>query len=345
MTLSKPIISKEVTIRDVAEAAGVSISLVSFVLNAKRGANGEYLCSASQATAERIVETAARLGYHSNKAASALRSGHNNTIGVIVSDITNLCFSRICREVENLSSEAGYLTVFGSSDDNKKKFCQLVDRFLYFGVDGMIVAACPGSEPWIEKVMERGIPVVLIDRDLPSLKDPAPGRVYMDNNLAGRIAARMLIKRGYRKITLVRYESDIVTLLDREAGFLHEMREKGLGNSASVSLVSKESMAKDILSVISLAKDSGAEALIFPSATITVSGIAAINRLGLSIPDDVAVAGFDLGDASGIFNPHIMFVNQPTNLIAEYSFKMLLSSMNGTAELGTRIVDPLIDSL
>ena len=96
--MKKRLISSGVTIADVAEAAGVSVSLVSFVLNAKRGPDGEYMCSASRATAEKIVETATRLGYHKNMAASALRTGYSKTLGIVVADISN-SFSGIYAEI------------------------------------------------------------------------------------------------------------------------------------------------------------------------------------------------------------------------------------------------------
>ena len=105
--MKKRLISSGVTIADVAEAAGVSVSLVSFVLNAKRGPDGEYMCSASRAPAEKIVETATRLGYHKNMAASALRTGYSKTLGIVVADISNSFFGDICRNIENLSSQEG----------------------------------------------------------------------------------------------------------------------------------------------------------------------------------------------------------------------------------------------
>lgn len=338
--LTKPLISKEVTIRDVADAAGVSTSLVSFVLNAKRGPDGKYLCRASQATAERIVETAKQLGYHSNKAAASLRSGFNRTIGVIVSDISNSCFGDICRKIETLSSEAGYLSIFGSTDDKKEKFRQLVEKFLYFGVDGIIMAPCPGVEDSIRKVMECGIPVVLIDRDIKGLD--GVGTVCLDNELAGRLATRMLLRQGYRRVALLRYETLINTIPDRELGYTLEMKEHGLEQYVSTLMVARESMARDIVSVIIQAKDRGVEAMIFPSNTITASGVSAINKLGYSVPEDIAVVGFDQGVYSGIFNPHIPFIDQPTNLIAEYSFNMLLGAITGTGTMSRTVVEPLV---
>ena len=83
-----------VTIRDVADKAGVSISLVSLVLNAQIGPNGEYRCSASQETAKKIIRVAKELGYSKNVAASSLRSGQSKTLGIIVADISNAFFRR-----------------------------------------------------------------------------------------------------------------------------------------------------------------------------------------------------------------------------------------------------------
>lgn len=343
MARNNKLISRGVTIHDVAEEAGVSISLVSFVLNAKRGPNGEYICSASKATAEKIVAVAERLGYHCNRAASSLRSGHTSTIGMIVADISNSCFCEICRKVENISSEAGYLTVMGSSDDKSEKFGQLINKFLYFGVDGLIVAACSGCEDSIRKALAMDIPVVLIDRDIRSMEDV--GKVMLDNELAGRTAVGMLIRRGYRKIALIRYETTINTLLDREKGYVEEMRNNGLNDYIRTGIVAKESMARDIKSVIHQIHETGYEAVIFPSNTITVSGVTAINELGYSIPDDIAVVGFDQGDSSGIFNTNMLFVEQPTKLIAEYSFRMLHAAISNKGKLETKIVDPLYSAL
>jgi len=333
----RPIVSPDVTIYDVAEAAGVSISLVSIVLNARRGPGGEYLCSASQRTAERIVETAERLGYHRNKAASSLRTGRTDTIGVIISDISNTCFGQICRKIEKLASETGYLTIFASTDDRKENFRQLVDKFLYSGVDGLIIAPCNGVEDSISKVLKRKIPVVLFDRDLPGVE--GVGRVLLDNEKAGRYAVRLLRNQGCRRIGLVRYETDIPTLSARENGCRLEAEKSGL--SFTSAILARETMRRDIVSVLHNAREEGIDAVIFPSNAITVDGISAINELGFEIPADFAVVGFDQEDRSEIFNPWISFVNQPTKLVAEYSFRMLLGAISGKGTLETKIIHPL----
>ena len=340
MPKNRSLISKDVTIRDVAAEAGVSISLVSFVLNAQRGPNGEYLCCASQATAQRIVAAAEKLGYHKNAAASTLRSGHSNTIGVIVADITNTCFGAIYRKIENLSMEAGYLTIVSSSDDRPERLSLLLDKFLHAGVDGIIVSPCSGAEAAIKKVMDRDIPIVLIDRDLPHLENV--GRVMLDNLKSGRMATGALIKRGYRKIELIRYESLISTLLEREAGYVKEMQKHGLDEYIRVRVVSRETMSRDIVSVIMAAHEEGAEAVILPTNTITISGVSAIKTLGYKVPEDLAVVGFDQSDRAGIFQHGIFFVDQPTDLVAEYSFRMLLAAMESGKQTKSIILEPLL---
>ena len=340
MPKNRPLISKDVTIRDVAAEAGVSISLVSFVLNAQRGPNGEYLCCASQATAQRIVAAAEKLGYHKNAAASTLRSGRSNTIGVIVADITNTCFGAICRKVENLSVEAGYLTIVGSSDDRPERLSLLLDKFLHAGVDGIIVSPCSGAEAAIKKVLDRDIPIVLMDRDLPSLENV--GRVMLDNVKSGQMAAGALIRRGYRKIELIRYESQISTLLEREVGYVREMKNHGLDEYIKIRVVARETMSRDILSVILAAHEEGAEAVILPSNTITISGVSAINALGYNVPDDLAVVGFDQSDRAGIFQSGIFFIDQPTDLVADYSFRMLVGAMEADKEMQSIILEPLL---
>lgn len=333
----RPIVSQEVTIRDVAEAAGVSISLVSFVLNARRGPGGEYLCSASQKTAERIVETAERLGYHRNKAASSLRTGRNDTIGVIVSDISNTCFGQICRKIEKLATELGYLTLFASTDDRKESFRQLVDKFLYSGVDGFIIAPCNGVEDSIAKILKRRLPVVLFDRDLPGME--GVGRVLLNNEKAGRCAVRLLTRQGCRHIGLVRYETDIPTLIAREAGCRLEAQQDGIPFTSAI--LARETMRRDMVSVLHNAREEGVDAIIFPSNAITIDGISAINELGFDVPGDFSVVGFDQEDRSEIFTPGYSFVNQPTKLVAEYSFRMLSSAIRDNGALETRIINPL----
>lgn len=335
-------ISTVVTIRDVAEAAGVSTTMVSMVLNARRGPQGEYLCSASAATAKRVVEAAKKLGYKRNLAASSLRSGRSHIIGVIVPDILNAFFGAVCKRIEKSASENGYLALVGSTDENIDKLRQLVDNFVSTGVDGLIIAPCAGSDTIILDVLEKDIPVVLMDRDIPSLENVS--RVMLDNNKAGRMATRHLIDNGYKKIDFIRYETKVNTLIDRAEGYMEEMAESGLSSRSRVDIVRYETLQEDIVDILKDARKRGTEAVILSSSILTLSGIAAINKLSFSIPDDIAVVGFDQEGRVELFNSQISYIYQPTSLVAEKTLEMLRTEIEGSGESRTEIIDPVFIS-
>lgn len=143
---------KRVTIKDVAREAGVSIALVSFVMNRNnRRADGKEAYRVSEDTVARILEIAARLDYHPNSAASSLRSGKTRTIGVVVSDIANRFFSDIVRYIENVAYESGYTVLFASTDEKADKLERMVSVLTNKGVDGLIIASCAGGEQTVRQ--------------------------------------------------------------------------------------------------------------------------------------------------------------------------------------------------
>ena len=157
---------RKTTIKDIADAAGVSVALVSFVMNNMSG--GKYRVSAK--TTKKILSIAEALDYQPNNAARSLRKGRSNTIGVILSDISNPFFSDIARCIEDKAYQYKYTVIFGSTDEDAGKLDNLIKVFINKGVDGLIIVPCEGSRQYIEKVLEANIPLVLLDRTIPDLE-------------------------------------------------------------------------------------------------------------------------------------------------------------------------------
>ena len=132
---------KKVSLKDIAEAAGVSTALVSFVLNGKKK---EY--RVGEETAKRILKIAQEMNYQPNIAAKSLRSGRTKTIGVVVSDISNPFFSQLARILEDEATKRGYTVLFGSSDEDTEKMDRVVSNLIIKGVDGLIIVPCENSE-------------------------------------------------------------------------------------------------------------------------------------------------------------------------------------------------------
>ena len=181
---------KKITIKDVAREAGVSVTLVSFVMNAKMGANGRLDCPVNPETAERVLAVAKRLGYRRNVAAASLRSGKSNTIAVITTDISNRFFAGISRYIEDKSVEYGYTVLFGSSDESVDKLDSVMDTVLAYNIDGVIIAPVPGGETAIRKAIDAKVPVVLLDRDIDGLE--GVGKVLLDDADGVEIVRRPL---------------------------------------------------------------------------------------------------------------------------------------------------------
>ena len=321
---------KKVTIRDVAREAGVSVTLVSFVMNAKMGKDGRLDCPVNPDTAERVLQVAKRLGYRRNNAAASLRSGRSHSIAVIVSDIANPFFAEICRNIENIAYKDGYTVIFASSEENPQKFAHLVETMVGYNVEGLIVAPCLGAEAALARAINIGIPTVLIDRNMPGDEF---GRVLVDNVDAGKMATKYLIHQGFGKIEMFSYKTGVTSLVDREAGYSTAMEEAGLKDDIRIHRIDYETEAakKDVIEVFREAVKRGTEAFILPTKRIAMYGFNALNVLGLSMPKDFSFVCFDESDVYELNKPVVPHIIQPLSEIASKSFDLLQKMIENKA--------------
>lgn len=321
---------KKVTIRDVAREAGVSVTLVSFVTNAKMGKDGRLDCPVNPDTAERVLQVAKRLGYRRNNAAASLRSGRSHSIVVIVSDIANPFFAEICRNIENIAYKDGFTVIFASSEENPQKLAYLVETMAGYNVEGLIVAPCLGAEAALARAISIGIPTVLIDRNMPGEEF---GRVLVDNVDAGKMAAKYLLHQGFGKIEMISYKSGVTSLTDRESGYAMAMEEAGLKDDIRLHKIEYDTEAakKDVIEVFRGAARRGTEAFILPTKRIAMYGFNALNVLGLSMQKDFSFVCFDESDVYELNKPVVPHIIQPLSEIAFKSFELLQKMIEGKA--------------
>ena len=320
---------KKVTIRDVAREAGVSVTLVSFVMNAKMGKDGRLDCPVNPDTAQRVLQVAKKLGYRRNNAAASLRSGRSYSIAVIVSDIANPFFAEICRNIETQAYKDGYTVIFASSEENPKKLARLIDTLIGFNVEGLIVAPCLDSENTLGKAVSIGIPTVLIDRDIPGNEY---GRVLVDNEDAGYMAAKYLIHQGFGKVEMISYMTGVTSLLDRENGYLKAMEESGLKDDIMIHRIEYDasSARKGVIGVFRDAVKRGTEAFVLPTKKLAMYSFNALNVLGLNLPKDFSFVCFDESDIYELNKPVVPYIIQPSAEIADKSFEMLKKMIDRT---------------
>ncbi len=286
-------------------------------LNGKSGVNSK--------TASSIMKVIERLNYTPNKAASALRGGYKKTIGVITPDIANHYFSDISRHIENIAYDNGYTVLFGSSDDRIDKIGKLIDAFRSDGVKGILLSPCDGCEEELRRAMNLGIKVVLMNRDLPELENV--GRVLLDNEKAIRIGLRHLLDNGYRHVEMISSDIKLSTLDTRVASYRRVMDEMGFSDIKRVSLIDEKAGPEVMDCCIRDAVGRGADAIFVPRGYLALHICNSIRRLGMSIPEDLALIGFDGGEAYRIVTPTITQLTQNTRETAEDAFNMLVDMM------------------
>lgn len=315
----------KVTLRDLAKELGVSTTLVSRVLNAPRREDGSLDCDIAPKTAERVFEVAKRLEYRPSRFAAGLRSGKRFLLGVITPDISNYAFSEAGRYIEELAHDEGYSVMFGSSAESASRMAEILDVFVDHGVDGIIVTPCSESEIYVKKVVEKGVPVVLINRDLPSLE--GVGRVFLDNIQSMKRVVEHLYEGGYRRIEMISENVDVLSLRDRENSYTETMLSYGL--TPHIYYGESSQLSEQIPQFVKIAYEKGAEALITPRIILSLTSIRAILGMGLRIPDDMAIFCHDESPAFTTLPPTISHVSQCSDAVGKEAYRMLRRMMSG----------------
>lgn len=322
------------SLKDIARELGVSTALVSFALNdvgRKHRVSDEMI--------RKIKAKAAELDYHPNSAARSLRSGKSNTIGVILSDISNRFFADIARCIEDQASKNGFTVLFGSTDESVAKLESTLKVFINKGVDGLIIVPCEGSEKLISDLASENIPLVLLDR---AFDDLDVNSITLDNVKATSIAVRELAAQGFGRIGYVSYKTGLANILKRETGYVETMKSLSLEDNIYIAKADYSHLRDDLDVMIPRALEDGCDSLIFSTNRIAIESLIVLRQLGRKIPDDVAVIAFDGSEtfAFELYDTGISYVKQPIRLFGEQAFGVLYDNMKGEPSVAKVRLDP-----
>jgi len=313
--------SKRKTITDIANELGVSVSLVSFVLNGK----SKEMRISKEMTA-RVLEMAESMNYRPNYLAKSLRTGKSRTIGVILADISNPFFASLARFIEIEAFKYDYMVVFSSSDENKTKFAIQLNILKERHVEGLIITPPIGSEKLLSGLVKDGIPYVILDRLFPEVKAPS---VIINNHTAAYNATVRLIKFNRRRIALLNTNKQLVSMQQRAEGYVDALVHHGLTPDQSIIKHLKFSHEKPpIMKAIKEIVEQKADAILFTTNKLGITGIECIRELGLSIPEDLAVISFDDTDAYRISSTSISAIKQPLEKMSKEAIRILFSMIN-----------------
>jgi LacI family transcriptional regulator len=325
-------VEKKVALKDVAKHIGVSAALVSYVLNGK-----EKEARVGADIAKKIREAAAKLNYKPNLIAKGLKMGKTKTIGLIVADISNPFFSTIARIIEDEAKKHGYVVIFGSSDERADNQLDLIDVFLTRVVDAFIIAAAAGTEEQVKKIIERGVPVVLIDRFFPGLKVDS---VHINNFTAAKKAVNRLIGNNRKKIGMLAYDTTQPHMQDRKQGYKAALKENNIRfKKAWLSEASYQNIEKDVAEKMkTLLLPQQVDGLFFATNSLAISGLKIINQLGIKVPEELAIISFDESDAFDLFYSPVSFVDQSLSDIGKEAVKLVIEKLQNKNKKNKDIV-------
>lgn len=271
-----------VTLHDVAEAAGVSKSTVSRILD-------ERLPRANNATADRVRQVATELGYIRDVAAANLRRGQSLTIGVIVPRLTDTVMAMLYEALARASARVGRFAIVATTDDNPGAVRTAADSLLRRGVDGLVLATARDDDDFTEELEQRGVPFVLALRS----DGRSPSSVG-DDQLGGYLATRHLLDLGHRRIGLIAGPSFASSSRLRAEGYRQAVREAGIDLDPELIVASTfgiESGAEAAETLLS--RPVPPTAIFAVNDNTAIGAMSTISRRGLSVPGDVSLIGYN----------------------------------------------------
>ena len=322
----------KVTSLEVARLAGVSQSAVSRVYTP--GA------SASKMTIEKVRKAAAELGYRPNVLARAMVSGRSKIIGLVVAYFENQFYPDVLEKFSKALQAEGYHVLIFMASQTAGNIDKVVDEILDFQVDGIIAASVALSSELSERCRKAGVPMVLFNR---SQDDPLMSAVTSANIEGGRKVAKFLLAGGHQKIGYIAGWEGASTQRDREAGFREVL------NAAGIELHSREvgdfssQLARKV--TVSMFHEDPPDAVFVANDHMAISVLDTLRfELGLKVPDDVSVVGYDDVPTAAWKAYDLTTIRQPANRMVAETVEILLTKINdsGADPRRVEINGPLI---
>ncbi len=308
------------TISDIAKASGVSQATAARAL-------GNY-GSVSEKAREQVLAAAESLGYHRNELAAALVAGSTRTIGLVVGDIENPFFASVVRGLTDVVEVEGHTVLLANSDEDVDRERHAVDTLRSRQVDALVVATAATADlSHLEAAASSGRPVILIDRLMP---DSSLDTVTVDNEAGAAGAVAHLIGHGHTRIGIVTDEPQIASSAERVAGYRRAHREAGVAVDEQLIVEGgpgQEDGRRGALALLGL--EDPPTAVFTASNLATYGALSALAELGLRIPDDVALVGFDDFPLADVIDPPITVVSQPVDEIGREAGRLLLQRLAG----------------
>ena len=325
-------VKAKVTLSDVARVAGVSQSAVSRAFT-----SGGSVSAKARA---RIEQAADQLGYRPNPIARAMITGKSRIIGLVVAYLENEFYPVAIERLSRSLQDRGYHILILMAGNQADDVPHVVETLLDYNVDGIITASVAMNNDITSQCEAAGIPIVMFNR---GQDDPRLSAVTSDNVAGGRTVAQFLMAGGHARIAHIAGWQGSSTGIDRARGFIDALAEQGRDPIAMVDGMYKDSEARRVTRELFGTPDRP-DAVFVGNDHMALSVMDTLRfELGLSVPEDVSVVGYDDVPIAARPAYDLTTVRQPVNRMVAATVELLLDRVEGrVAPRQTRIPGDLI---
>lgn len=319
---------KKETLTTIAQRTGLSTTTVSRVLN---GCAHKYRIS--EKTCNIVRQEAQRCNYLPGFYPHVSRDGKSKMIGLLLPSISNPFFAEIAGNVISEMDKSAYTTIILDTRENAEVLANCARSLIARQVEGLIIAPC-GNDPTEIELMNKKVPVVLIDR---YFKETGLSYVTTNNYQGALYATRKIIAKGHKHIACIQGVVSSMPNSQRVKGYLDAMAEAGLQDN--ILVVGEEFSVKNgyLETKMLLSQNKEVTAVFALSGTIMLGTIKAINEAGLKIPDNISILCFDDNMYMDYLTPSIARMAQPVADMAALACKIMMEKLNGEKQLKSQI--------
>lgn len=304
------------TMKDIARRTGLGLATISSYFN---GGN------VREKNRIKIEEAIEELHYEVNEVARGLKTNATRTIGVVIPELNNTFCAEIITEMEDILRSHGYATIVCDCRTDKKLEQEAVEFLIRRRVDGIINMPVSEDGTHLKRFQKTGKPIVLIDRKIQGI---CCDSVLVDNEQAAEEAMRYFLKRGHKKIGIIGGPKDISTAQERLTGYRKALEDAGIEIEDSLIVRGDYTIQGGVQGLEELVhKNPDMTAVFVTNYEMTMGAMIGVNELGIQIPNELSMIGFDNLQFARACNPKLTIVSQPTDGIAAEAARIMLAHL------------------
>lgn len=323
----------QITMKDVAERAGVSKQTVSAIINNKPGITAE--------TTARVNAAIQDLGYRPYALARSLRTGQTHTLALIVTDINNPSFSTIASAAEDIAHSFGYSLVLYNTHDDPEREANYLRTVSQRWMDGVIFVATGDQMTSLEFLNQADIPTVAIDRIPMGYMGPS---ITLDNNKTGRMAAEYLLQLGHRRFAHISGPRKLLLARERLVGFENRLHESNVDPKNLLTFEGDWGCASGYSAMQQfLSSPTRPSAVFAANDRMAIGAIQAAQDAGLRVPQDISIMGVDDIEVAAFQSPALTTIRQSFIEMANLCVNLLIDILNGKEpENNQLLIEPML---